>query len=85
MMAQGTPGGPRTKAGRNYDGALPEHTTAVSMLDRAPAPLPHRRHQRNAKLQLSVTLAAEPVAGLYLNPQHRRRRHRPDVMGADHV
>jgi hypothetical protein len=37
-------------------------------------------HQRNAKLQLTVLLApAEAVPGLYLHPDHRRRRLRPIV------
>ena len=37
-------------------------------------------HQRNAKLQLTVLLAPpEAVAGLYLHPDHRRRRLRPAV------
>jgi hypothetical protein len=37
-------------------------------------------HQRNAKLQLTVLLApAEAVPGLYLHPDHRRRRLRPAV------
>jgi hypothetical protein len=38
------------------------------------------RHQRNAKLQLTVLLAPpEPVPGLYLHPDHRRRRSRPPL------
>jgi len=49
----------------------------------------HRRlvaHGRNAKLQLSVLLApAEPVDGLYLHPQHRRRPRRVDPFGGDSV
>ena len=37
-------------------------------------------HQRNAKLQLTVVLApAEAVPGLYVHPDHRRRRRRPVV------
>ena len=37
-------------------------------------------HQRNAKLQLTVALApAEAVPGLYVHPDHRRRRRRPIV------
>jgi hypothetical protein len=37
-------------------------------------------HQRNAKLQLTVLLAPpEPVPGLYLHPDHRRRRSRPPL------
>jgi len=37
-------------------------------------------HQRNAKLQLTVLLAPpEAVPGLYLHPDHRRRRLRPAV------
>jgi hypothetical protein len=37
-------------------------------------------HQRNAKLQLTVLLAPrEAVPGLYLHPEHRRRRRRPAV------
>jgi hypothetical protein len=37
-------------------------------------------HQRNAKLQLTVLLAPpEAVPGLYLHPDHRRRRLRPPV------
>ena len=44
------------------------------------------RHGRNAKLQLSVLLApAEPVDGLYLHPQHRRRPRRVDPFGGDSV
>jgi hypothetical protein len=40
----------------------------------APAP-PTGPHGRNAKPQLTVLLAPEqPVDGLYLHPQHRRRR-----------
>jgi IstB-like ATP binding protein len=36
------------------------------------------RHQRNAKLQLTVLLAPRAaVPGLYLHPDHRRRRRRP--------
>jgi hypothetical protein len=39
-----------------------------------------RHHQRNAKLQLTVVLTpAEAVPGLYVHPDHRRRRRRPDV------
>jgi hypothetical protein len=39
-------------------------------------------HGRNAKLQLSVLLApAEPVDGLYLHLQHRRRPRRTDPFG----
>ena len=35
-------------------------------------------HQRNAKLQLTVLLAPRAaVPGLYLHPDHRRRRRRP--------
>ena len=35
-------------------------------------------HQRNAKLQLTVVLALpEVVPGLYVHPDHRRRRRRP--------
>jgi hypothetical protein len=46
----------------------------------APAPLPRRGHQRNAKLQLTVVLApSEPVPGLYIHPDHRRRLRRPAV------
>jgi hypothetical protein len=38
------------------------------------------RHQRNAKLRLTVALApAEAVPGLYVHPDHRRRRRRPVV------
>ena len=38
------------------------------------------RHQRNAKLQLTVLLSvAGPVPGLYLHPDHRRRLRRPAV------
>ena len=34
-------------------------------------------HQRNAKLQLTVLLSPPgPVPGLYLHPDHRRRRRR---------
>jgi len=37
-------------------------------------------HQRNAKLQLTVMLSpALVVPGLYLHPDHRRRRRRPAV------
>ena len=37
-------------------------------------------HQRNAKLQLTVTLSpAESVPGLYVHPDHRRRLRRPPV------
>ena len=37
-------------------------------------------HQRNAKLQLTVVLGpAEAVPGLYVHPDHRRRRRRPVV------
>jgi hypothetical protein len=37
-------------------------------------------HQRNAKLQLTVVLAPpEVVPGLYVHPDHRRRRRRPVV------
>ena len=37
-------------------------------------------HQRNAKLQLTVTLSpAEPVPGLYVHPDHRRRLRRSPV------
>ena len=37
-------------------------------------------HQRNAKLQLTVVLApAEAVPGLYVHPDHRRRRRRQVV------
>ena len=43
-------------------------------------------HGRNAKLQLSLLLApAEPVDGLYLHPQHRRRPRRVDPFGGDSV
>jgi hypothetical protein len=43
---------------------------------------PPDHHGRNAKLQLSVLLApAEPVEGLYLHPQHRRRPLRVDPFG----
>ena len=46
----------------------------------APAPRHHRGHQRNAKLQLTVTLSPpEPVPGLYVHPDHRRRLRRPPV------
>ena len=46
----------------------------------AAAPRQHRHHQRNAKLQLTVTLTpSEPVPGLYLHPDHRRRLRRPAV------
>ena len=46
----------------------------------APAPRPRRGHQRNAKLQLTVTLSpAEPVPGLYVHPDHRRRLRRSPV------
>ena len=38
------------------------------------------RDEWNAKLQLTVLLAPpEAVAGLYLVPEHRRRRLRPGV------
>ena len=38
-------------------------------------------HGRNAKLQLTVLLAPEePVVGLYLHPQHRRRPRRADAL-----
>jgi hypothetical protein len=38
-------------------------------------------HGRNAKLQLTVLLAPEePVDGLYLHPQHRRRPRRADAL-----
>jgi hypothetical protein len=37
-------------------------------------------HQRNAKLQLTVLFSTPgPVPGLYLYPDHRRRRRRPAV------
>jgi hypothetical protein len=37
-------------------------------------------HQRNAKLQLTVLLAPpEPVPGLLIHPDHRRRLRRPAV------
>jgi hypothetical protein len=37
-------------------------------------------HQRNAKLRLTVTLSpAEPVPGLYVHPDHRRRLRREPV------
>jgi len=37
-------------------------------------------HQRNARLQLTVTLSpAEAVPGLYIHPDHRRRLRRPAV------
>jgi hypothetical protein len=42
--------------------------------------------QRSAKLQLTVTLApSEPVAGLYLHPEHRRRLRRPAVRSTTDV
>jgi hypothetical protein len=38
----------------------------------------YRAHQWNAKLQLTVLLAPRAaVPGLYLHPDHRRRRRRP--------
>ena len=41
---------------------------------------PVHEHQRNAKLQLTVVLAPpEVVPGLYVHPDHRRRRRRPVV------
>jgi hypothetical protein len=42
-------------------------------------------HGRNAKLQLTVLLAPEePVDGLYVHPEHRRRARRADApMGMD--
>ena len=44
------------------------------------APFGGHHHQRNAKLQLTVALApAEAVPGLYVHPDHRRRRRRPIV------
>ena len=40
--------------------------------------IPGQGHQRNAKLQLTVLLAPrDAVPGLYLHPEHRRRRWRP--------
>ena len=43
-------------------------------------------HGRNAKLQLTVTLAAHgPVSGLYLHPDHRRRPRRHDSFGGRSV
>jgi hypothetical protein len=46
---------------------------------------PFLGHGRNAKLQLTVLLAPEePVDGLYLHPEHRRRARRADArMGMD--
>jgi hypothetical protein len=39
-------------------------------------------HERNAKLQLTVVLVPdEPVPGLYVHPDHRRRLRRPAVRG----
>jgi hypothetical protein len=39
-----------------------------------------QRHQRNAKLQLTVSLTpSEPVPELYLHPDHRRKARRPAV------
>src|SRR5689334_10316785 len=47
---------------------------------------PVDRHARNAKLQLSVTLAGlGPVPGLYLHPDHRRRPRRFDLLGGESV
>ena len=56
---------------------LPEHTTAVNILDRPTAPRHRRHHQRNAKLQLTGALAdAERVAGLSARIEYRRPRQR---------
>jgi plasmid replication initiation protein len=58
---------------------LPEHTTAVSLLDN-PAPRQRRGHLRNAKLQLTAVLVpGDEVPGLYLHPDHRRRLRRVPV------
>ena len=53
---------------------------AQSAVDRLTSTAHESRHQRNAKLQLTVLLAPpEAVPGLYLHPDHRRRRLRPAV------
>jgi hypothetical protein len=67
----------------------PLHQRGDDVVDRWAAgsvlvgPLPG--NGRNAKLQLTVLLAPEePVDGLYLHPQHRRRARRADApMGMD--
>jgi hypothetical protein len=45
-----------------------------------------RHYGRNAKLCLTVWLAStDPVDGLYLHPEHRRRARRPDSFGSQSV
>ena len=54
---------------------------------RPPHPPQHPRgHRRNAKLVLSVTLSpTDPVPGLHLHPEHRRRLRQPPVSGDESV
>jgi hypothetical protein len=58
----------------------------AALLDAKATPRTGDGHQRNAKLQLTVTLPlAERVPGLYLHPDHRRRLRRPAVRSALNV
>ena len=53
---------------------------AAAMIDRLVHHAEVITTSRNAKLQLTVTLSpAEPVPGLYVHPDHRRRLRRPPV------
>ena len=63
-----------------FDTIMPK-TLATATVDRLLHHAHIVRHGRNAKLQLTVLLAPEePVDGLYLHPQHRRRPRRADAL-----
>ena len=61
-------------------GGCPAEAVGGGVVVTQPVGLAVEGHQRNAKLQLTVVLApAEAVRGLYVHPDHRRRRRRPVV------
>ena len=61
-------------------GGCPAEAVGGGVVVTQPVGLAVEGHQRNAKLQLTVLLAPpEAVPGLYLHPDHRRRRLRPAV------
>ena len=59
-------------------GGRPAEAVGGGVVVAQPVGLAVEGHQWNAKLQLTVLLAPRAaVPGLYLHPDHRRRRRRP--------